>query len=518
MKSAKFNKILFSLPFKIIISIIAFWNPFNFYLYQDFHYFLDANSFKGAQYLIAFLMVACSFFVLVTEWIKFSGKTDFKKPYKIIYFICLVFTILSLIVNLVFDVALSSATQMFRKNFINMAPFFGVTLGVILVSFLATIINRKKLLASIIAFLLICEFVCVGIFSFRLFVFKFTSNPVVFDEGNNYIISWATNDKSIGKLEYTYNNEKYILFDEYAGRINSTEIIHSIKVPKEHLINNSYKVSSTRMYSNVAYAPISGETISIERKFKGQVIGDINLTIITDTHNVAEYCFDVVKNEKTDVLVMLGDFCDYISDDNAIADYLLRPCSKITNGETPVIYAKGNHDNRGESSTKLMTLLKFDSFYYQTSINNYDFTILDSGECDVDSYPEYGNTANFAKYREKQSTWLESIVKDDTKNNILIVHNPVYEINDELIGKFNTDCQIFDFDLQLSGHTHKWSYSENGYKDKITAQPVFVSAGVVGDFIKKDLNYSTLVLSDNKITINCKSYSKGLINTYSLNI
>ncbi|MCR4661636.1 MAG: metallophosphoesterase [Clostridia bacterium] len=518
MKDNKFNRFLFANPTKIILAIIAFWVPFNYFLYQDFHYFIDDSSFWCARYLIAFLMVVTSFFVIVTEWLHFSGKVEFKKPYIITYYVCLCFTIIFTLVNLIFCIFLNSPQQMFRKNFINMAPYFGATLAVFTMAFVATIVNRKKLLAVIVSLLLVSIFVFTGIFSLHLFVFKFESDPVVFDVGDEYIIAWATTDESIGKIEYTYNNEKYVVFDECSGRINSTETIHSVKVPKEHLANNSYTVYSTRMYSNVAYFPQQGNTISTSRTFKGVPNEEIDVAIITDTHNCNPKCFNAPEKESCDVLIMLGDFSDFIADDQAIADYLLSPCSRISKGEIPVIYAKGNHDTRGESATRLQYLLKFDSFYYQTTFGNYTFTVLDSGECNYDNYRELGGVVHFEEYRTNQINWLSNLVKDDTKTNILVVHNPLFTVSDEEVALYNTTIGDFGFDLQLSGHTHEWSYSENGYMDKITTIPVFVSAGVVGDFFKNDLNYSILNMKADKITINCKSFKKGLVNTYSLNI
>lgn len=519
--NSKFNKFLFSLPCRIVLIVMAFFATFHFYLYQDFHYFIDNATFVGCVYLLTALLALASLFVLFSEWIYTLGKREWKKYYLILFYIAVCFIVLFTLVNLVFSILLNTPIQMFRKNFLLMAPYFGVFGTIVVMAFTFALANKKKVVACILAGLIGGMTIFAAVFSWDMIVFKFESEPVVFDVGNGYRIVWATTDEAVGYVKYTYLDEEYTIFDEDSGRINSIETIHNVFVPYEHLQNNKYTVYSTRMLNNNAYGPRSGKTIEVTKNFKGVFSNDFNITIISDTHNVREYCFDAPAKEDTDLLIMLGDFCDYISDDQAIADYLLWPCNRVSKGEIPVLFAKGNHDNRGESASRLQDLLGFESFYYQTYFGDYRFTIIDSGECNPDNFAEFGVVANFEKYREKQLEYLESLDKETGKYDILVVHNPAFGTSKEEVERYNNVLDDFGVDIQLSGHTHKYAFSEEGYKgekdfDNITSVPVLVSAGVVGDFFKHDLHYTTIHVKDDVLKFDNKSYKKGKIDSDSL--
>jgi hypothetical protein len=92
-----------------------------------------------------------------------------------------------------------------------------------------------------------------------------TVPPTVFETGGDwYNVVWATSTTNssakgtTGYVEYEYNGVKYQMFDEIGGYRRSNSNIHTVKVPKEHLNNNAYKVGSFLV--NYSYTNPSAQT------------------------------------------------------------------------------------------------------------------------------------------------------------------------------------------------------------------------------------------------------------------
>jgi hypothetical protein len=139
----------------------------------------------------------------------------------------------------------------------------------------------------------------------------------------------------------------------------------------------------------------------------------------------------------------------------------------ITKGEIPVIYARGNHEIKGEYAEVLYKYVgsRNQEFYYTVTLGDDDVfaVVLDMGEDHEDDYWEYYGTAQFDIYRSRQTEMLEQILEDGDYENyryrMMLCHIPVvYVDNHGYFEEFRTQWTALlnkmEPDIGLSGHEH----------------------------------------------------------------
>ena len=144
---------------------------------------------------------------------------------------------------------------------------------------------------------------------------------------------------------------------------------------------------------------------------------------------------------------------------------------KVTGGEIPVIYARGNHEIKGEYAEDLYKSVgaRGEDYYYSVTLSGEIFAVvLDMGEDHEDDWWEYYGTAQFDLYRQEQTEMLEEILADGEYENYRyrmgICHVPVTYVGDEgYFEEFNNSATALlnemDIDMCLSGHKHKlWPF------------------------------------------------------------
>lgn len=188
----------------------------------------------------------------------------------------------------------------------------------------------------------------------------------------------------------------------------------------------------------------------------------------------------------------------------------------LTGGEKPVLYAKGNHDNRGEKANDIAKILHCDSFFYRTVIGNFRFTVFDSGEDKTDSFAEYGY-ADFDGYRKKQLVSADSLDYPDGLTDVVIVHNPLYAPDEETRANFTDFLRDKNVKICLSGRTHKFTLDYDVYKNGI---PSLVCGGISERNGKKndDLVYSVLRFSENAVSVKAFSAADGELRSVNVSL
>ena len=108
-------------------------------------------------------------------------------------------------------------------------------------------------------------------------------------------------------------------------------------------------------------------------------------------------------------------------------------CSRLTKGEKPTIFSRGNHDLRGNFAEKFVdyTPTHLGNTYYSFRLGNIWGILLDCGEDKNDDHPEYGFTVACHGFRERQTEFLEKIIEnkeneykaEGIKHKLVISHN-----------------------------------------------------------------------------------------------
>lgn len=291
----------------------------------------------------------------------------------------------------------------------------------------------------------------------------FTYEPVVYAVEDTYQIVFSTNHSATAWVEI--DGEKY--YELFAGSMKSEDTVHKITVPQEKLDNaKRYSIHAETMIYRGPFGGFKGKEISKSYSFRPVNSSDgLVYYTITDAHHAREGVVNsALSVENLDFLVILGDttgMIEYENDvqlSNAIAH-------DVTKGEIPVVYARGNHEIKGEYAEQLYKYVgsKGESFYYWFTLSDVFGITLDLGEDHDDGWWEYYGTDRFTLYHEEQTKFLADLVAEKPYENynytLVACHIPIQFVNSrkdhvEVKAAWTELLNQIEPDLAVYGHQH----------------------------------------------------------------
>lgn len=491
MKSNRFLNFITNKITLAVLTIISAFTAFFFYSCRANYVFLDTTVFNGIAYLLLSLMIIntlalLALFVCTAYNLKIKEKElkDAKavKALSVICFVVCIIFLIGVMVNII--VAGAETTPLIMKMAAQSFPaFIGISAVVFFIAFFPAMKNK------ILKIVTVCvTATCILIVSLWVLApvcnYKITSAPLVIDSGEDYYsVVFATNDEGTGYVEYEYDGQTVRLYDEAMGRIKGDSKIHTVKVPKQQLDGNTYRIGSKRVVEAYSYGSYTGkEVVSQNYTFNAPDGEEQQWLCVSDWHTRLDKAYDALSYAGDyDGVIMLGDAVPGLMFEEEIKDYIVEFGGNLCKGEVPVVYIRGNHETRGEYAAKLPDYLGMESFYYTASFGNYEFIVLDSGEDKVDSHPEYGGMVNYAEYRKNMTEWLETLTPSD---NIPIVfsHSNEICIEEDLRNRAFTSLKNLGAKYIVSGHTHTNEFFEyNGlsvYLDGGHKNGVFIASKI----------------------------------------
>lgn len=441
-----------------VISTIIYYAARASWVFIDITLNIEGFTF-GLLYAMIIAVIANAIIAAVRlyEVKKNDEPIYMKKCYTVISIISAVFSVLFFVAGLVFAVlsaTAESASQYFPylENSLFNAAFF------ILVPFLAVFFplfkgkSRKAVLAIVLVM-----FTVIGVCTvFPVGKYEITCDPTVIDTGKDYSVVFSTSDSGTGYVEYTYNGKDYKVYDQNSGRLNTDSLIHSINIPYEHLDNNTYKIGSVRVMEQFSYGSHTGkEVVSGEYKFVPATGDDITFLVISDWHTrIGQVYETLVYIGDYDAVLLMGDASPGVDFESEVVKNTVELAGNLTHGTKPVLYARGNHETRGDYAGKLADALGMDEFYFTADIGNYSFVVLDSGEDKDDSHPEYGGMTDYNTYRSQMVEWLK---ETETTNDKVIALSHSWQISsveEELSQTAWDELDRLGTKLLVSGHNH----------------------------------------------------------------
>lgn len=208
-----------------------------------------------------------------------------------------------------------------------------------------------------------------------------------------------------------------------------------------------------------------GKTIESDSYTLNDSFGEnINVLSVSDWHTFNKKAETAVKEigENYQAVVLLGDCAPGLMSEQDIVDYILKFGYNLTGGTIPVIYTRGNHETRGREAVNLSTYLGLDSFYFTTSIGDYDIIVLDSCEDKEDSHPEYGGMVDYKQYRTEMVNWLNNLQNDDNDKTIVFSHSREICIEEDLADSALKKINSLNASILISGHEHICEFDDSG--------------------------------------------------------
>ncbi len=291
----------------------------------------------------------------------------------------------------------------------------------------------------------------------------FTYDAVVYAVEDDYQIVFSTNHSAIAWVEI--DGEKY--FDLYAGSMKSNDTVHKVTVPQQKLDEaKSYSIHAQKMIYRGPFGGYKGKEISQSYNFRPVDSSDgLVFYSMSDVHHARKGAVATAKSIKDlDFLVILGDSVGMVDrEEDAQFSNLL--AHDVTAGEIPVVYARGNHEIKGNYAEELHKYVgsKNGEFYYWFTLSDVFGISLDIGEDHDDDWWEYYGTAQFERYHQQQTEFLQQLVQQKPYQNynytLVACHVPIqfvnYRHNHTQVKATWTDLlNQIQPDIALYGHQH----------------------------------------------------------------
>ena len=358
--------------------------------------------------------------------------------------------------------------------------------------------GKTKLKAAVVAVVILAA-VVIG---YQLRPCGFTYGAVVYAVEDTYQIVFSTSDSAVAWVEI--GGESY--YDLYAGSMKSWDKVHKVTVPQSVLdAAGGYTVCAKQMIYRGPFGGYTGETISREYSFRPVDSSDgLNYVSLSDVHEAVDAAIQAAARpdgEDTDFVILLGDIVSMVETE-ADAQLANELAHGITGGEIPVIYARGNHEIKGEYAEDFYKYVgsKNQEYYYWVTLGDDVFAVvLDMGEDHEDDWWEYYGTAQFDLYRQAQTDMLEEILEDGDCENyryrMAICHIPVVYVDrngyfETFRNEWTALLNELDVDICLNGHKHVLWALLPGAVEPYTS-PLQYSVGFSGAEGKTDKGYLT---------------------------
>ena len=279
-----------------------------------------------------------------------------------------------------------------------------------------------------------------------------------------------------------------------------------------------YKIFTQRFYYRGPFGAIKDKVISETYNFRPVDTSDgLNYYALADIHmelNGSKKAADC--NQDKELLVLAGDVISFVeTHDDAF--YTGKIAHAITKGEIPVVYARGNHEVKGEYAEQFYKYVgsKNENFYYSFYFENVYGLVLDLGEDHDDDWWEYYDTAYYDEYRDEQARFLETeLARTDDKSytnynyRMLVSHIPVIYINSRgnhvaIKQELTSLLNQFNLDIALSGHQHDlWVFEPNTLvvDQRLPYNPDYRNGTNKGRVT--DYNFPTFLISKRGLTQN----------------
>lgn len=294
---------------------------------------------------------------------------------------------------------------------------------------------------------------------------------------NSMTIRWITTSKCYSWVEYGESEDS---LDKKAHQVTEGMVDANTTLQDITLRNLQpdrkyfYKVISKRIEKftagKVSYAETEASKVYSFKTYAHNA-NTVQFAVFNDIHDRPE-SFPVLSKYKApgdlDFVLLNGDMFNSLKDgESQIVDHLLNPIADLFATQTPFIFARGNHEARGEYARQLPGYINGQEhkFYYSFQLGPMYVIMLDSGEDKEDDNPAYGGIIQFDDYRMEQKAWLEKEVQKkefrEAKHKVVFVHiPPFYTANKMAHGTVscrNHWVPILNkakIGLMICGHTH----------------------------------------------------------------
>lgn len=445
------------------LNTLFFWSikPIWFFINKTLGSFLSIDQF-WANFIWIVLLLTCLYLVIIIL-----------KAKKL-----LVHGIIIGILNLLFTglnfylyTQIGSDTSMISGNIIPILPML-IIVGLAVLSIMVFPILKpfKKLYVRLI--ITVISIALILLLFINIGTIKITSDPLIqYVDNDTIAVTWTTNKRSIGWVEYgpnnneltTVNSSKHGIVDGYTTH---HKILINIPVAGEFIFRVGNQEVKGYYQCNVEYGKyVYSDFIEYKDNRKNT---ESSFYILSDTHERTDIYKKYLSNNDYDFVVLNGDIICSTDTERIVVDKFLAPFSDALDNSKPYYFVRGNHETRGAFARELPNYISLpdDRYYYTFTHSSIFAIVLDTAEDKLDNHEEYSGLADFESYKREQTEWLEKVKQSEAYSNakykIAFSHIPLntYYNDDDYpsFAEIESDwvelLNSIDIDVLFSGHTH----------------------------------------------------------------
>ena len=378
------------------------------------------------------------------------------------------------------------------------------------------------------------------------------TDPAVFAVERNYQIMVPVSQDGIMWVRVAGEN----YYDDSNGILRSSTRMHRVTVPMEQLDGaGKYTVVYQKVVDRKPYFPELNEPVEKEYFFcpvkfypekdrdnaaSGENDTCIHAYHIADVHNFPEPAIAAGSywGDRLDFLILNGDIPNHSGEIENFLD-IYKIASRITHGEKPVVFSRGNHDMRGFYAENFAeyTPTRAGLSFYTFRLGPIWGLVLDCGEDKDDTHPEYGGTVACTAFRKKQTAYLKELIlhakaeyeAPDVRHRIIVCHVPFTFTPEE---PFDTDIAIYKEwarllrenvhpEVMLCGHEHFCRVDLPGSSRDHKGQPCPVIVGAeptANSDLTRGFIGTALTFSEKEITVRFTDQDRNVLKEEILKI
>lgn len=334
------------------------------------------------------------------------------------------------------------------------------------------------------------------------------TGAVVFDTDTEYTVEFISNRNGLGFVEVTKDGETETYYQRDDGKFVAHTAIHQVQIPKEKLRGAEYKVGVKSVLFTVSNHTFFGNTVyGKSTAFRNPVSKEGAVFFaVSDIHTQPSGAVKAIEAhfDELDFIACLGDLVSFSGNRYDMA-MLVNSMAKLSRGEIPVVYTRGNHELMGEGANAIGAYIPTPNgeFYYTFAYNNAYFIVNDFAADKGDDDHGFSGLSDGEQYRVSQTEFVREAIEEakafDSEYVVHMSHIPVSTEREPLKGNMSEIAELLKgtADVSICGHTHKYRLEEPSERIPF---PVMQEGGNTKTFPNSYVG-GLFRLADGKITV-----------------